>query len=203
MLNNIRNDYYEPTKYVLNNKKNNKKNKRNKQFEEKIETIEKIEPIEENECFICYENNFDKIIKLNTQCFYFKTCKCNGYIHKKCLDVWFETTSKCPICRNFISKITNITNIESKNIYLNYYVFIIYVLCKNNFEKIIRFLFVITFFYYTSEQYINIFKNKTLYKNHFKNEYNYNCFINTTDINIDINYIIPFTNVIIHPTCFD
>jgi hypothetical protein len=200
MLFNICDDYYEPTKYVLNN------NKEDDNGEKVVEELTQNNIKDENdfnECFICYENSFDKIIKLNHQCFYFKKCKCDGYIHKKCLDTWFDTTSKCPICRSFINKNTNI---ESKIIHLNYYLFIIYILCKKNFFKIIRFLIVIIFFYYTSQQYINIFKYKILYKNYFKNEYNYhnyNCLIASTDINVGINYIIPFNNVIIHPKCFD
>jgi hypothetical protein len=150
----------------------------------------------ENECFICYETSCDKIIKLNNQNYYFKTCKCDGYIHKKCLDIWVDTTSKCPICRNFINKNTII---ESKIIHPKYSIFILYILFKKNFLKIMRTLFVIIFFYYTSEYYINIFKYKVLNKNYYKNEYhltNYNCLINSSNINKD-------NNVIVHPICFD
>jgi hypothetical protein len=167
----------------------------NKQ-DEYEDSKEKNEKNEENECFICYETCLDQIIKLNNQTFYFKTCKCDGYIHKKCLDIWVDITSKCPICRNLINKNTII---ESKIIHPDYSIFIVYILLKKNFVKIIRLLLVIIFFYYTSEYYINIFKYKFLYKNYSKNEYqltNYNCLINTTNINEDI-------NVIIHPICFD
>lgn len=203
MLFNICDNYYEPTKYVLNN------NKQEDDSEEEIYEVEEIAESElsieneENECFICYENNYDTIIKLNNQCFYFKTCKCDGYIHKQCLDTWFETTNKCPICRSFINKNTKV---ESSIIHFNYHLFIIYILWKKNFVNFIRFLLVIIFFYYTSEHYLHMFKYKLLFKNYHKNEYqlnHYNCLITSTDINVGINYIVPFNNVIIHPNCFD
>lgn len=171
-------------------------NKEDEDFEKENEKIIKSEVIvenDENECFICYENNFDKIIKLNNQCFYFKTCKCDGYIHKQCLDIWFDTTNKCPICRIIINKNTII---ESKIIHPNYSIFIVYILCKKNFFKIVRFLFVIIFFYYTSEYYINTLKYNIVYKNEYQLT-NYNCLINSSNnINNDINFII-------HPICFD
>ena len=175
-------------------------NKQEDEYKEITKNEINIENAEndDNECFICYETTFDKIIKLNNQCFYFKTCKCDGYIHKQCLDIWFDTTNKCPICRNFINKNTNI---ESKIIHNNYSIFIVYILLKQHFSKIIRLLFVIVFFYYTSEYYINIFKYKTLYKNYSINEYhltNYNFLINNTNINQ-----CEGINIIIHPICFD
>lgn len=57
------------------------------------------------ECFICFDVNTcnSEILKLNNQRYYSKKCKCNGLIHKKCLDYWYEKTQKCPICRYYIT----------------------------------------------------------------------------------------------------
>jgi hypothetical protein len=60
---------------------------------------------QEIECFVCLETSFeDELhpIKLNTSIFYIRDCNCNGYIHKKCLDIWYNTNKKCPICRKHL-----------------------------------------------------------------------------------------------------
>ena len=70
-------------------------------------TIQPIETIEQEECFICYEIKLeDKIdpIRLKIQLLYLKNCECDGTIHKKCLDIWFNLNKNCPICRNLITK---------------------------------------------------------------------------------------------------
>lgn len=203
MLFNICDNYYEPTKYVLNNKQNDNEDKnKNVKNTKYILNIENEEN-EENECFICYENNSDKIIKLNNHCFYLKTCKCEGYIHKICLDTWLDTTNKCPICRNQIYKNTDV---ELNINHYNYFLFFIYFLWKKYYVNIIRFFLVIFFFYYTSEYYLYMIKYTFLLKNNFKNEYKfnqYNCSTTIFNKNIGINYIVPYNNVIIHPNCFD
>jgi hypothetical protein len=59
------------------------------------------------ECFICYDINDDfklNPISLKTQGYYNKQCKCDGWIHKDCLDLWYIKQHKCPICRQQISK---------------------------------------------------------------------------------------------------
>ncbi len=59
------------------------------------------------ECFICYDIIDDitlKPISLKTQSFYTKLCKCDGWIHKNCLDTWYKKQNKCPVCRATISK---------------------------------------------------------------------------------------------------
>lgn len=56
-------------------------------------------------CFICYEiqiENEIKPLKLNNQPYYLKTCSCDGFIHKPCLDKWYSLSQTCPICREFI-----------------------------------------------------------------------------------------------------
>ena len=66
------------------------------------------------ECFICFEyilDNYQKPSQLNNL-HYIKQCSCNGFVHPKCLDIWFLQNNECPICRSsmykrksFISKI--------------------------------------------------------------------------------------------------
>lgn len=59
------------------------------------------------ECFLCYDiiDDFSlKPISLKTQSFYNKLCKCDGLIHRGCLDKWYNIQNKCPICRKHIRK---------------------------------------------------------------------------------------------------
>ena len=56
-------------------------------------------------CFICYEiqiENEIKPLKLYSQPYYIKSCYCDGFIHKSCLDKWHSLSETCPICREFI-----------------------------------------------------------------------------------------------------
>lgn len=103
------------------------------------------------ECFICYEVNSDYPFQLNTQTLYNKRCNCQGYIHKKCLDMWYESKHSCPICRNNISKnisiktrdFLRINNIYNKKIPLHLLVI---------FTRIL-------FIYYIYQFYSNIYQN--------------------------------------------
>lgn len=55
-----------------------------------------------DECFICYELRTDleiSPISLKSQINYNKSCGCDGWIHKQCLDIWYKKQKKCPICR--------------------------------------------------------------------------------------------------------
>jgi len=61
----------------------------------------------ENICIICWESeNTIDFHSMN----YNRTCKCNGYLHKHCIDVWTLQHNSCPICRS--------------NMYLISYIFI-------------------------------------------------------------------------------
>jgi hypothetical protein len=63
-----------------------------------------------DDCFICYELITDTefcTISLKSQGNYIKLCGCDGWIHKKCLDMWYGTQKKCPICRIRIYERTN------------------------------------------------------------------------------------------------
>ncbi len=64
-----------------------------------------------NECFVCYEisNDFETYpISLKSQLNYIKKCRCDGWIHKQCLDIWCKEQNKCPICRLKLSEKTNV-----------------------------------------------------------------------------------------------
>jgi hypothetical protein len=76
-----------------------------------------------NECFICYENDSKnkKLINLNSKNNYLKNCKCNGYIHQECLDLWFELNQSCPVCRKLMIKKDTSSSICSLNIFKNWY----------------------------------------------------------------------------------
>jgi hypothetical protein len=63
------------------------------------------------ECFICYELKSDLdscAISLKSQINYDKSCGCDGWIHKQCLDIWYNKQKKCPICRVIIYERKNI-----------------------------------------------------------------------------------------------
>jgi hypothetical protein len=69
------------------------------------DTIENIKDanhtIEYNICFVClevedqFENEY--CITLHNS-LYIKVCKCNGWIHKSCLNIWYNQNKQCPVC---------------------------------------------------------------------------------------------------------
>ena len=66
--------------------------------------IDNIDNIAYSECFICFEikNKNEFPIKLYNQRNYMKICKCDGWIHKSCLDCWYNINNyNCPICRKY------------------------------------------------------------------------------------------------------
>ena len=59
--------------------------------------------MEENECFICLEvSNQDEKYpsQLKNLQEYIKKCRCDGFIHSNCIEIWYNTNNTCPICRN-------------------------------------------------------------------------------------------------------
>ena len=57
---------------------------------------------EVRECFVCFEIkafNEAKPITLKNQKLYITSCNCNSFVHKKCLELWFDINKNCPICR--------------------------------------------------------------------------------------------------------
>ena len=105
-----------------------------------------FEPIE---CFICYETVFEdelNPIKLNSNTNYIKYCKCDMFIHKKCLNIWYENNKKCPICRKYMSENTTTTEILNKRGYILFSYII-----KKNIIKIMRVFTILFFIYYTCD----------------------------------------------------
>ena len=112
--------------------KNKNKNKNNKIQKNKEEI---------SECFICYEiilPDKTKPIKLISQKDYVKNCTCNGWIHKNCLNNWYNISKKCPICREIITKAPDIIIIKKENLYI--------VILKNIY-KTIKFFIILSFIY--------------------------------------------------------
>lgn len=115
-------------------------------------------------CFICYEircGDETYPIKLNSNIYYIKNCVCDGYIHKKCLDLWYNNYPNCPICRIDIEKRTHLFTLLFCN---NRHTLFMYLTIKNNTKIIVKFLFLFIFFYYTLEIYLLI--NNTNYFSH-------------------------------------
>jgi hypothetical protein len=97
------------------------------------------------ECFICFEtiiNNNE--IPLNLQCqeIYLTLCKCDGKVHKTCLDVWFNKSKKCPICRISVGKIIISNHIFFRNCLLiyHYYLYLFNILFKTTRVTVICFV---------------------------------------------------------------
>lgn len=66
--------------------------------------------VEPKICFICYENvlinnnSRETPINLYNNKYYLKNCRCDSFIHKKCLDDWYNLHKSCPICRKSVIK---------------------------------------------------------------------------------------------------
>ena len=82
------------------------------------------------ECFICFQiiNNKKTPFRLKSECYYQKKCSCNGWVHKSCLDYWYNKKPVCPICRNCIYRNSDIM---VKIFKFNYKLFILIVFIKN------------------------------------------------------------------------
>ena len=98
-------------------------------------SIDNSQPDRDDDCFVCMETvlNNKQTIKLNKQIFYLKQCQCDGNIHQECLDKWIRTNNVCPICRS--SMIQN-DYVLIKLANSNYYVIIVYLSLKRNFDRI-------------------------------------------------------------------
>jgi len=128
---------------------------------------------ESPECFICFDDLKDKPIQLKNQTYYYKKCKCNNYIHKKCLDDWYENKHKCPICRNHINKILYFDYPTLSMIYKKY-------CTKKNILRVLRIICGIIFIYYSAKFYAQICKQFLL-------EFKYDIYFIVTTLYIKIN----------------
>jgi hypothetical protein len=60
-----------------------------------------------DECFVCLSvelNDEECPINLRRDDAYLRNCCCDGFIHRKCLDDWYDVSSKCPVCRLYMAK---------------------------------------------------------------------------------------------------
>ena len=60
-----------------------------------------------DECFVCLSVElYDELspIKLRGDDVYLRRCCCDGFIHRKCLDDWYDVSSKCPVCRLYMER---------------------------------------------------------------------------------------------------
>jgi len=158
-------------------------------YDQKINT-EQIRQIEDEECFICYEIKLDnKInpIRLKMQLLYLKNCECDGTIHKKCLDMWFNLNRNCPICRNLITK-NDCVLIQ----FMSYHKFFIltYIFYKKHIYKIKKILSII-FITFLIMELCNQIVNTRYHNKYYMNDdfYHYNNFV--VKPHPSINYIIP------------
>ena len=125
---------------------------------------------EVNICFICYEHLCEnmKPIKLNSKIYYLKNCNCDGFIHKKCIDTWYNINSSCPVCRTAIVKNTNFI---SKILATNTYFVIFYFFYLKNFIKIKKYIIILVSIYFTTELYFTLLNSNFLH--HYQNLYNF------------------------------
>jgi hypothetical protein len=100
------------------------------------------------DCFICFQiiNNKKTPFRLKSECYYQKKCTCNGWVHKSCLDYWYEKKPVCPICRNRIYKNSDIM---VKIFKINYKLFVLILFIKNSIinarNNITKFKYIVYF----------------------------------------------------------
>lgn len=128
-----------------------------------------------DECFICYELSTEIEpfpISLKYQLNYNKICKCDGWIHKKCLDIWYEKQKKCPICRLQIHERMNTVYTVVSNIpYSNR----TYLFIRKSIWKVTTVVAYSILIYLVIEFYLSIILNKYIDRqkqyNHTPNPY--------------------------------
>ena len=76
--------------------------------------------IEYNICFVCLEV---KDLCENEYCItlhnnlYIKVCACNGWIHKSCLNIWYNQNKQCPVCLCKMIQKTETKDVTCSSIY--------------------------------------------------------------------------------------
>jgi hypothetical protein len=126
--------------------------------------------VDEKDCFICFEKinmNESKIHKLNNQLLFIKNCRCDVYVHKKCLKTWSDMYKSCPICRK------NVTEINFVYIILYNYIpfgnYIYFKIIKFSYTMI-RFMFILLVIYNILDFYLRIYKfNSKIYEDYTHN----------------------------------
>ena len=54
--------------------------------------------LKSGECFICMHDD-NVCTRLADQKIYVTNCKCDGWVHTRCNEQWFELNGSCSICR--------------------------------------------------------------------------------------------------------
>ena len=121
-----------------------------------------------NVCFICLEDHFihESLVTLNQIKKYEKSCSCDLRIHRTCLDKWYFSSNKCPICRVNIGK-----NHEFKNRFRDHFYCIQLIMTL---FKMVRIVFFVLMFYYLYKQAIDVRdkqKNQQHYQYHYQHHY--------------------------------
>ena len=165
------------------------------------------------ECFICFENkdmDNKETIKMIDQTKFLKLCKCDGWIHERCLNTWCVKNKKCPICRNIMDKKMNyvITFLNEKYYKGSNLSYIVMLLLKN-YRKCYYFLQTLfvsyLFIQVTIVWFTLLYKKKSIYAydmndvNNFYNAINlYNRYIEYNDLNNRFieEYLVDFNNIL-------
>jgi len=134
-----------------NNNNDNNNNYNNNNDDNDTDNINLIE------CFVCYEsrNGNESPIKLRNQIYYTKNCYCDGFIHKKCLDKWFNKNKSCPICRNNICENVTLTVSIINNKSFSHALFA-FILLKKNIKAIVNYSSFLFFVIFLIEFYLSI-----------------------------------------------
>jgi hypothetical protein len=75
-------------------------------------------------CIICYDtldDEWNTCIRTNRETFYFNadfeyrfTCKCNICLHETCMELWYITVPKCPVCFTELVSTRVVNNTQSQ-----------------------------------------------------------------------------------------
>ena len=87
-------------------------------------------------------------ITLKKQKLYITSCKCDSFVHKNCLQLWFDKNNNCPICRIIVrDKLSIVNELFSYGIYFTFYI----ITLSKRILRIFSSLFLIYLFieYYT------------------------------------------------------
>ena len=140
------------------------------------ETInfETIKDMNNYECIICLEKNSVKFVitKLSNALFINKqkmplekTCECECFIHKICLNKWVKKCESCPICREKFNE--NINPIDDQTIHIlaqsynqTCFCFEISKFLKNLFTGL--YVFILLTFIYNVSNFVIIIVNKNI-----------------------------------------
>lgn len=123
-------------------------------------------------CFICYDLRSDTEncpTSLKNQVVYYKSCNCDGWIHKQCLEMWYKKQKKCPICRIQITERPSNDVVVSVIPYTNK----IYLFVCNSVNRMTRIFLYCFFLFAIIEFYLCIAVSKNLMSNTCKNNNNF------------------------------